>query len=210
MIILIDGYNLLRYVFPKAKGELDRQRTQFIKLLGYYKQKKQEVIKEIIVVFDAGPFRHASREIHSGITVMFSGQKSNADEWIIAYVKRHKEYEIALITRDRALKESCKQYGVMAIDIDDFYSGVKALLQEKKEEQVLLQGDIVRYDDDNFYLDTMFPDVDEDALHIMMTSMTTNCCKDESNDVTNHKQKGSAYTVAKKDKKRSKVLKKLR
>ena len=63
MIIIIDGYNLLKQVFPRVKRKLDKQRKKFISQLGYYKKQKLETIKDIIVVFDGGFFNHATREI---------------------------------------------------------------------------------------------------------------------------------------------------
>ena len=109
MIVIIDGYNLLKQVFYKVKGKLDAQRKHFIKQLGHYKSKKGDGIKEIIVVFDGGHFRHATREIHSGIVVVFSGQKSSADQWIAEYVEKHKGKEFLLVSKDRELISKCKK-----------------------------------------------------------------------------------------------------
>ena len=74
MIILIDGYNLLKQVFPHIRGKLDAQRKFFVQQLGFYKHKKAKDIKDIIVVFDGGQLSHATREVWDGIVVIFSGQ----------------------------------------------------------------------------------------------------------------------------------------
>ena len=75
MILVIDGYNLLKQIFPGIKESLEKQRLQFIRQLSYYKSKKTD-IKDIVVVFDAGPSSHATREVRSGIVVVYSGQKT--------------------------------------------------------------------------------------------------------------------------------------
>lgn len=40
MILIIDGYNLLRHIFPKVKGHLDEQRKQIkkMKMRGFQKK----------------------------------------------------------------------------------------------------------------------------------------------------------------------------
>jgi hypothetical protein len=121
LIIIIDGYNLLKQIFPKVKGKLDKQRKQFIELLGFYKKKKTKEIKEIIVVFDGGFFRHAEREIKLGVVVVFSGQKSSADEWILNYVQNNKEKQILLVSMDRELISKSNRFKVDNIKVFDFY-----------------------------------------------------------------------------------------
>ena len=121
MIIVIDGYNLLRHLYPEIKGYLTQQRKLFIQQLGYYKSKKSNSIKKIIVVFDAGPLSYATREIQSGIVVIFSGQKSNADEWIVNYMKKNQSKNILLVTKDHKLIEQCERYKIQSMDTAEFY-----------------------------------------------------------------------------------------
>ncbi|MBY0353058.1 NYN domain-containing protein [Candidatus Babeliales bacterium] len=128
MIIVIDGYNLLRHIFPKAKGLLDKQRQQLIKQLGLYKAKKKEGAKEIVVVFDGGTFGHASREVRNGIVIIFSGQKSSADDWIIEYTEKKKGEEILLVSLDRKLIQACEKYQAHSIDVFEFYTIVQDIL----------------------------------------------------------------------------------
>ncbi len=211
MIILIDGYNLLRHIFPGVKGDLDKQRTQFIRLLGHYKQKKEAVIKEIIVVFDAGPFRHASREIRQGIVVMFSGQQSSADEWIFEYVERHKGYDMVLVTLDRELRDLCKPFNVESMDVAQFYHSVKDVLLEAIDTHLVPgQQEVRRFDDNSFMFDDDFPEIDQEVLGIMMQQASI---KVEKKDVTEklfvHKDKGTPHKDSKKDKKFNKALKKI-
>ena len=42
MIVVIDGYNLLKQIFPGKKDTLAKQRDFFIKQLSHYKSKKYD------------------------------------------------------------------------------------------------------------------------------------------------------------------------
>lgn len=209
MIILIDGYNLLRHIFPGVKGDLERQRKQFISLLGHYKQKKESVIKEIIVVFDAGPFKHASREIRSGVVVMFSGQNSSADDWIFDYVQRHQNHEIVLVTLDRELRDLCGKFNVESIDVAQFYHSVKDVLLEAVDRHITVGKPMIeRYQDDSALMDD-FPEIDQESLDVMMQQASIKVLTKDSHESSIHKQKGSAHKASKKEKKLHKTLKKI-
>lgn len=121
MIIIIDGYNLLKHIFPGAKNNLDKQKKALIAQLAYYKANKERSIKEIIIVFDAGPSNHATRSVKSGIVIVFSGTKSSADNWILNFVERSKDKEILVITLDRALRDACSKLGADWLDVYEFH-----------------------------------------------------------------------------------------
>lgn len=123
--MIIDGYNLLKQVFNKVKGKLDKQRKQLVSELGFYKKKKYPKVKELVVVFDGGLSSHADRQVHNGVVVVYAGQKSSADDWIFEFVKKHKNSEILLISKDRELISRCKKYGSDDIDVFDFYDIVQ-------------------------------------------------------------------------------------
>ncbi len=133
MIIIIDGYNLLKQIFPGAKRTLDKQRTAFIQQLAYYKSKKPQ-ISEIIVVFDAGPSTHATREIKSGVVVVYSGVKSSADAWILLFVERNKGKELLVVTLDRALREACHTFHADTLDVYEFYKMLQHNLLSHAEQ----------------------------------------------------------------------------
>ena len=141
MIIIIDGYNLLRAMHFREKGKLTRERTQLIAQLGQFKAVRGH---EILIVFDAGPAMHATREIINGVVVMFSGQGSNADDWILEYVKREREKEKLLISRDRSLVDMCKNYGTEQFDPEAFY---------RRMQEVIAGED---YDADDIVLDRRY------------------------------------------------------
>lgn len=125
MIILIDGYNLLRHCYPRVKGYLDQQKRQFLHDVAIYRHARASTVKELIVVFDGGERDHATREVKAGVVIVEAGQKSSADDWIVDYVARKPHEEIALITMDRALKQRCGS--VLSLDVDDFFSYVRSV-----------------------------------------------------------------------------------
>lgn len=214
MIILIDGYNLLRQIFPKVAGLTDKQRQQFIQQLAYYKFKKKESVKDIIVVFDAGPLAHATREVKSGIIVVFSGQKSDADTWIQEYVEKHKNEEILLVTFDKKLKDSCRPFGVSLIGSTDFYNILKNVILEDAqasfEGMPADSGAIEKYEE-NYVADLegYQPKHDSKALDLLMEQANLNMPKEETEASSDKTRKGNADTLSKKEKRIKATLKKL-
>ncbi len=59
MIILIDGYNVLKQVYPSTQIS-EAQRQQFINQLRSYGKIKQH---KVVLVFDAGPFDRPTKNI---------------------------------------------------------------------------------------------------------------------------------------------------
>ncbi|MBD3231090.1 hypothetical protein GF322_00345 [Candidatus Dependentiae bacterium] len=208
LIVIVDGYNLLRAVFYKVKGKLTEQRNHFIKQLGHYKSKKNE-INEIIIVFDGGYFRHATREIHNGVVTIFAGQKSSADDWIINYIKKNKQYQILLVSRDRQLISKCENYGADAIDVEEFYELVQSsILEDVSSKQKI--NDLVKKYEKNIYVDDKLNSNDK-ILDLLMEETQIDSFLEEKeryekNDVKNNKKKGK---LPKKEKKIYKKIKKL-
>lgn len=122
MIILIDGYNLLKQIFPAKRHILDAQKNIFLSKLGLYKRLKEGQIRDIIVVFDAGPSTHATRSVKDGIVILYSGIKSSADDWIIDFTARNKSKDLLVVTLDRKLRETVQEYKADWISVYDFYT----------------------------------------------------------------------------------------
>jgi predicted RNA-binding protein with PIN domain len=210
MIIVIDGYNLLKQIFPHAKGKLDKQRDAFIRQLGYYKSKKSKDLKEIIVVFDAGPFSHATREIHHNVVIVFSGQKSSADDWIIEYVQRHKGEELLVVTMDRKIITQCEKDGATTLGSLDFY-GIMQNFLLSETAQVFEQGakdfNVEKFDQEDELVNNK---IDRKALDLMMEQSTVMDNKDEDVDLESQKgRKSNPATLSKKDRRLLSKIKKL-
>jgi predicted RNA-binding protein with PIN domain len=206
MIIRVDGYNLLKHIFHKVKGKLDKQRQQLIRELGFYKKKKSK-IKEIVLVFDGGREARATREIRSGITVVFSGQNESADDWIAEYVDRHRDQEIILITRDRELIARCQGERVEPLNVVAFYDIVQSeLLEEIGQEMVARRsGEVEKYKDK-----TVLPlEIDSEALDIFMEHAPVGEYEKEDVYRDDKRKKGRSRTPSKKEKKLISKLKKL-
>ncbi|MFH1644304.1 MAG: NYN domain-containing protein [bacterium] len=211
MIVLIDGYNLLRQVFHKVKGKLDKQRQQLIKELGYYKNKKPK-IKNIIIVFDGGLFGHATREIKNGIVVIFSGQRESADTWILNYVEKHKNQEMLLVSLDRELKDNVKKYNVDSVDVFEFYKILQNTLQDDAMKNfVFPETQIKKQAPDYKIIEDFDTNIDTKALDLLMEEASLNHPDFEKDDfyLKDEQKKGKEKTTPKKEKRYKSKIKKL-
>lgn len=143
MIIIVDGYNLLKQVFyyspAKIKGDIDKIRSRLINNLALYKQKKGH---EVIVVFDGGSTSKATREISNGIVTIFSGYKKSADEWILEYIEKHSPGEFLLVTNDRKLIDLAKKFGSDSLDVFSFHQIVLSSIGEMEQKEMLKKSNI--------------------------------------------------------------------
>jgi hypothetical protein len=206
MILLIDGYNLLRQIYPKEKGLLDRQRKYLVKEIGLYKKKKNK-INEIIIVFDAGPFLHATREIKNGVVIVFSGQKKSADDWIISYTFKNFNKEILVVSLDRKLIDSCNKNNTCSLGVFDFYDMVKEELKVKydyEEVNTLLD----KYDD---YYEESVGSKNKELLNDLMGLYTRDelISKEKKEEFYKEDKKIKRNKISKKAKKKLRKIKKL-
>ncbi|MFH1831953.1 MAG: NYN domain-containing protein [bacterium] len=213
MIIIIDGYNLLRQVYPRVKGCLEGQRKHFVKFLAYYRQKKGQELKDVIVVFDAGPCSHATRDVCGGVVVMFSGQKSTADDWIEEYVERYKDQEKLLVTLDRELIRRCEKYNTVSMDVFEFYAIVKDSIIKGQECKSSLEvsSEFKKFKHDQDVVGQ--GKIDSKALDLLMEQASFHIfVKDKKSDdeLINKKINKSSTKLSKQERKIYSVLKKIR
>lgn len=211
MIIVVDGYNVLKQVFPSHKQMLDRQRQLFINQLSDYKQAKEAVVKEVIIVFDAGPVVHATRHIQGGVVVMFSGQKQSADDWIEQYAQRHRGGDILLISSDRKLGDSCQCYGVKVMAAQEFYEIVcQVLAAEKRYDARGYQdrSELQKYtsERDDVHVENAY---DQDSLDWLM-EQASGVLPSKDHDDEQKQRRRNAQALSKHEKKILVTLKKLR
>ena len=196
MIIIIDGYNLLRAMFPKIEGKLLEQRGQLIKSLAIYKKRKGH---EILLVFDAGPFGHSSRELHDGVVVIFAGQGKTADDYIVGYVKEHSEKEKLLVSNDKQLRSRCSKYNIDNIDANVF---------EQKIEDVLLMDIVKELDSkDNVIKYSREGEIENEALDILIEQAGIDSYNKE--DFEDNYRNSNSKTRSKKEKRLERKLGKL-
>ena len=216
MIILIDGYNLLKQVFHKVKGKFSQQREQLIKQLVYYKQKKKNDIDQIIIVFDGGLFNHAERFVQDGVIVIFSGKKDSADDWIINYTEKNKQKsnKILVISSDKEIVSKCDRFGADSLNVLKFYDILQKVLLDDVEKDLKLSGErgnIRKYENIDFLDKNLdISEVDSKALDLLMEQSMFDY--DSSKDDVfedRHIKKGEAKKKSKKKKSKLRKIKKL-
>ena len=126
MILVIDGYNLLKHIDPYREVS-EHERTVFLHMLKRYARRKKH---KLVVVFDGGPFEWPHRETVGGATVIYSGRRETADEVIMHYVKDHKAKDLLLVSSDHELNLFASKHGIVSIGSDDFYRLVQDALEK--------------------------------------------------------------------------------
>lgn len=144
MIVIIDGYNLIKQVYPKRDDP--KIKAFFINELGLYKKIKGSDLKHIILVFDGGGFIHATREIKNGIAIIHSGIKQTADEWIIKYVGEHKQQELLVVTQDREIIQAVSKCAATVLGVHEFYTAMQNAIATKNTIMVASDTqDFIKY-----------------------------------------------------------------
>ncbi len=211
MVLLIDGYNVLRGLYPHNKGRLDKERSQLIRELGLY-FKARPAIKALTIVFDAGPFLHASREVHNGVVEMYSGQRSTADRWIVSFIERNSHREIMVVTNDRELSRRCVNMRAEVVSAQDFVDILQSFLAEQAAEELSTsssilsdfpQGDRIEGQDERVTVKS------NEALDLLMEQADLSGWSKHEGEESHRSKKGKSHTLSKRDRERLSKLKKL-
>lgn len=129
MIIVIDGYNVLKQLVGAHAGG-SKERNRFIAQLSSYATYKKHVL---CVVFDGGPHEWSFSERIASIHVVYSGARQTADEYICSYIELHKHAEMVLVTSDNELNRYASDLGVPSIDSSLFYAIVGDTLHARPQ-----------------------------------------------------------------------------
>lgn len=124
MIVLIDGYNLLKRIHGVACTE--KERSAFVNLMGNYVRKR--IHNKVLIFFDAGPCVYPQEEKQKGIPIFFSGEHKTADDLIMEYITEHKNKELLVVTYDREIKEYARAHAIETIEPELFYQRVKTII----------------------------------------------------------------------------------
>ncbi len=122
MILIIDGYNLLKLIHGPQLSEM--QINAFINLIGRYIKKRNH---KVIIVFDAGPCTYPLQEKSHGVTLLYSGAFQSADDIIIKFTKDNPQKEIVVISADRELLEAIKSHNTDDLNPITFYEKIKEI-----------------------------------------------------------------------------------
>ncbi len=151
MIIVIDGYNLLKLIHGPNLSET--QRSAFINLMGRYMKKRNH---KVVVVFDAGPCTYPMKEKSHGVQIIYSGEYQTADDVIVTFVQDNPSKEIAVITKDREIIRHVMALSKEVIDPLEFYGKVRQAFVSREQKQLDQDGTLIKLTDDS--------DEDIDAL----------------------------------------------
>ena len=175
MILIIDGYNLLKHIDPH-KDVSEHERTVFLHQLKRYARRKKH---KIVLVFDGGPYQWPyfasadaacfegqavpyeapkERSMVNGIKVIYSGGRDTADTVIMRYIADHKTQDLLLISSDHELNLFASKYDIASIGSDDFYPLFKQGIQEYPEEVEEIE---VSIDEDELDLDAIMEQASE-------------------------------------------------
>lgn len=118
MIILIDGYNILKQRDPGAYIH-ENIREQLIRVLGLYCKKRGHLI---LLIFDGGSCSWPVRETKSGIFIIYAGAGNSADDFIKQYIAEHHTDDLLLVSSDRELGAWASKYDIASMDSLPFYN----------------------------------------------------------------------------------------
>ncbi|HXW86158.1 MAG TPA: NYN domain-containing protein [Candidatus Bathyarchaeia archaeon] len=191
MIIIIDGYNVMKTIYHHGKMT-EKERQRFIEKIGEYAHVKRHSMR---VVFDGGPYMWPHMEKKCGISVVYVGAKDSADDYIIDYVIRHARKDVLVITSDNAIAKGADEYDIPTLASEDFWSFLtEALTSPVQQVKTGVHAGVKTTTEKNPELDVLFA---------QYTSVPT-----KSSDHACHLRKRQE-TVAKKDRRLVAIIKKL-
>ena len=194
MVLLIDGYNVLKQLFS-AQMVGQRERDNFIQQLGEYGKKRQH---KVVLVFDGGPYERDWKEKLFGVYVVYSGSLETADDYIKRYLEEHKDHDLLLVSSDRELRVAAVRLSIESMRSPEFYKLVQAALQSGVGQAAKKTDAIKTAEGQNIQLD-----------QIMREGSKTVQTKVEDLVKSKRSRKSKAQRPSKKERKKLKKLKKL-
>lgn len=205
MVVLVDGYNVTRFLFPRETASHEAELAFFLTTLARYRALKKEQIHEMIVVLDGGMFSHKTREIRKGIVVVYAGHGRKADDVLVEYGTAFRNGAI-LISNDRELQRRMAVHASESVGVAAFWDMVVGVCgAERSREEARQFGALIftKYEHDDESND-MPGDIDE---LLISGSMGTSYQKCDSGQASRSRRGMNA--LSKKDKAVQAVRKKL-
>lgn len=123
MVIIIDGYNLLKFIYKKNYIEEYELNQFFSDLSNYVKRKKHY----IILVLDAGPNYKSQVETKDWGKLVYSGKLQKADDYIMNYIELEANSKNSIIiTADREISNFSSKHNIISIKPKLFYEKLKS------------------------------------------------------------------------------------
>jgi predicted RNA-binding protein with PIN domain len=125
MIIIIDGYNVLKTVHATSHIS-DHKREQFITQLIHYAHTSHN---NIFIIFDGGEGLRPTFYTRNGVTIVYAGYHDSADDVIKHLIDREQHRDVMLVSSDRELNHYAANVDVPSIDSTVFYGHIEERLQ---------------------------------------------------------------------------------
>lgn len=159
MVILIDGYNLLKQLDPGLYVTEDT-RNHLIRLLGAYHKKRGHAI---VLIFDGGLVSWPTQELKYGITIVYAGKGKSADDYIKDYISEHVRQDLLLVSSDRELALWANKYEIASIDALPFNGLVRDALYTNEKLNPACNETVKTTTTDDPYLDALMADAAVDV-----------------------------------------------
>ncbi len=195
MIIIIDGYNLLKQLY-RHREITAQERRNCVEKIGDYARIKRH---SIVVVFDGGPYMWPHKEKICTVTVVYVGMRDSADDYIMDYVIQHARKDVLVVTSDNAIQKVANEHDIPSLGSEDFWSFVTDVFQIRTQQvpEKFASTDAVKTtEEENPELDQLFAEY-------------KNSVPIKSNDYICAEREKRRSTVAKKDRRLMSIIRKL-
>ena len=192
MIIIIDGYNVIKQALGAAHIS-HAQRHQFVaELVNYLRRKKLGGV----IVFDGGEYSYPHSTRQGDVEIIFSGYKEKADALIMRFVDEHAGQDVLVVSSDREIRNHAHAHGKETLGADDFYYRYVKKVDQKPRT---IATDLHK----------LAVDAPQELDELMREASATIEKKEEDAGVERVHRQRSAQQTSKKERKQQRVLKKL-
>lgn len=195
MVLIIDGYNLLKYRY-KTNYISETTREQCLAWLRAYSRIKGH---RLIVVFDGGDKWSNQKDENGMCAVVYTGAIESADEHIKDLLEHWKHADALVVSSDRELHEAASSCSIPSIDSELFEKIVVERLREARAVKTNIRthsDEVISSNishDEKMSLELLFE-------HVVVVPKTADIIKMHDNDV---------HSGTKAETKRVKTLKKM-
>lgn len=154
MIIIVDGYNLLKQLHVGKYIDEDT-RMQLIHQLASYQKKRGH---EIVLVFDGGINPWPIQEDKLGVCVVYPGINKSADDYIKVYISEFQGQDLLLVSSDRELNHWAGKHDIVSLNSMPFFEIVRDTLAGKDQRAQWKSGMVKTAKNDDPFLDALMED----------------------------------------------------
>ncbi|MCL4380225.1 NYN domain-containing protein [Candidatus Dependentiae bacterium] len=124
MIVLIDGYNVLKAQLASSHAS-QAERHRFIQQLIKFAARRGH---RIVLVFDGGDHPWSLRESMQGHEIVYSGYKQSADAVLRQLMVNYKGHDAVVVSSDREVSRYARHNGLTAISSQDFLATLQQVV----------------------------------------------------------------------------------